>query len=50
MASATSPRSSTTWANNPQFSGVNLVPGTEPFDPNIVGAVLKGLKLKGVGS
>lgn len=37
-------------ANDPQFSGVNLVPGTEPFDPNIVGAVLKGLKLKGLGS
>jgi hypothetical protein len=36
-------------ANDPQFSGVNLVPGTEPFDPNVVGAVLKGLKLKGLG-
>jgi hypothetical protein len=29
-------------ANAPEFSGVNLVPGTEAFDPNIVGAVLKG--------
>jgi hypothetical protein len=27
------------------FSGTNLVPGTEPFDPNVVGAVLKGLSL-----
>jgi hypothetical protein len=30
-------------ANEPGFSGVNLVPGTEPFDPNIIGAVIKGL-------
>ena len=36
-------------ANAPQFSGVNLVPGTEAFDPNIVGAVTKGLSLKGLG-
>jgi hypothetical protein len=27
------------------FSGTNLVPGTEPFHPNVVGAVLKGLGL-----
>jgi hypothetical protein len=27
------------------FSGVNLVPGTEPFNPNVVQAVLKGLGL-----
>jgi hypothetical protein len=25
------------------FSGTNLVPGTEPWNPNVVGAVLKGL-------
>jgi hypothetical protein len=36
-------------ANASQFSGVNLVPGTEAFDPNIVGAVLKGAGLKGLG-
>jgi hypothetical protein len=30
-------------ANEPAFSGVNLVPGTEPFNPNLVGAVIKGL-------
>lgn len=36
-------------ANAPEFSGVNLVPGTEPFDPNIVGAVVKGLNPKGLG-
>ena len=36
-------------ANDRQFSGVNLVPGTEAFDPNIVGAVLKGVGLKGLG-
>jgi hypothetical protein len=35
-------------ANAPEFSGVNLVPGTEPFDSDIVGAVLKG-GLKGLG-
>jgi hypothetical protein len=29
--------------NEPGFSGVNLVPGTEPFNPNLVGAVIKGL-------
>jgi hypothetical protein len=27
------------------FSGTNLVPGTEPFKPNVVGAVLKDLGL-----
>jgi hypothetical protein len=32
-------------ANASGFSGVNLVPGTEPFNPNTVGAVLKGLGL-----
>jgi hypothetical protein len=32
-------------ANEPGFSGVNLVPGTEPFNPNVVGAILKGLRL-----
>ena len=36
-------------ANAPGFSGVNLVPGTEAFNPNIVGAVLKGAGLKGLG-
>jgi hypothetical protein len=36
-------------ANDTQFSGVTLVPGTEPFDPNIVGAVLKDVGLKGLG-
>ena len=36
-------------ANASQFSGVNLVPGTEAFYPNIVGAVLKGAGLKGLG-
>jgi hypothetical protein len=30
-------------ANEPGFSGVNLVPGTEPFSANLVGAVIKGL-------
>jgi hypothetical protein len=30
-------------ANEPAFSGVKLVPGTEPFSPNLVGAVIKGL-------
>jgi hypothetical protein len=33
-------------ANEAGFSGANLVPGTEPFNPNAVAAVLKGL---GVG-
>ena len=32
-------------ANEPGFSGVNLVAGTEPFNPNVVQAVLKGLRL-----
>jgi hypothetical protein len=32
-------------ANAPGFSGVNLVPGTESFNPNVVQAVLKGLGL-----
>jgi hypothetical protein len=32
-------------ANASGFSGVNLVPGTEPFNPGAVGAVLKGLGL-----
>jgi hypothetical protein len=36
-------------AKAPQFSGVNLLPGTEAFNPNIVQAVLKGLNLKGLG-
>ena len=36
-------------ANAPGFSGVNLVAGTEPFNPNIVQAVLKGVSLKGLG-
>jgi hypothetical protein len=36
-------------ANEPGFSGVNLVPGTEAFNANIVGAVLKGAGLKGLG-
>jgi hypothetical protein len=36
-------------ANAPEFSGVNLVPGTEPFNPNVVQAVLKGAGLKGLG-
>jgi hypothetical protein len=36
-------------ANAPEFSGVNVVPGTEQFNPNIVGAVLKGAGLKGLG-
>src|SRR3954447_9805863 len=29
-------------ANESAFSGVNLVPGTEPFSGNVVGAALKG--------
>jgi hypothetical protein len=32
-------------ANAAGFSGVNLVPGTEPFNANIVGAVTKGIGL-----
>ena len=36
-------------ANAAGFSGVNLVAGTEPFNPNIVQAVLKGVSLKGLG-
>jgi hypothetical protein len=32
-------------ANASGFSGVNLVPGTEPFNANAVGAVLKGIGL-----
>jgi hypothetical protein len=36
-------------ANDSSFSGVNLVPGTEPFNPNIVQAVLKGAGVKGLG-
>ncbi|MDQ2623496.1 MAG: serine protease [Actinomycetota bacterium] len=29
-------------SNVPGLSGVNLVPGTEPFTPNLVGAILNG--------
>ncbi len=36
-------------ANDSAFSGVNLVPGTEPFDRNAVGAVLKGVAVKAQG-
>jgi hypothetical protein len=32
-------------ANGAGFSGVNLVPGTEPFNPSTVGAALKGIGL-----
>jgi hypothetical protein len=32
-------------ANEPGFAGVNLVPGTEPFSPGGLAAVLKGLGL-----
>ena len=32
-------------ANAPGFAGVNLVPGTEPFDGNVAQAVLKGIGL-----
>jgi len=32
-------------ANGSGFSGVNLVPGTEPFNASTVGAVLKGIGL-----
>jgi hypothetical protein len=31
-------------ATEPSFAGVNLVPGTEPFNGNLVNAVLKGLQ------
>jgi hypothetical protein len=33
-------------ANAPAFAGVNLVPGTEPFNGDLVGAVRKGLGVK----
>jgi hypothetical protein len=33
-------------ANAPAFAGVNLVPGTEPFNGDVVGAALKGLRVK----
>jgi hypothetical protein len=33
-------------ANAAGFSGVNLVPGTEPFTPGAVGAVLKSVGLQ----
>jgi hypothetical protein len=33
-------------ANASGFSGVNLVPGTEAFNPNVVQAALKGLGVK----
>jgi hypothetical protein len=33
-------------ANDSGLSGVNLVPGTEPFNANVVQAVLKGLGVK----
>jgi hypothetical protein len=36
-------------ANDSGFSGVNLVPGTEPFEGNVVGAVLKGVGVKARG-
>lgn len=32
-------------ANAPGFAGVDLVPGTEPFEGNVVSAVLKGIGL-----
>jgi hypothetical protein len=32
-------------ANEPAFAGVNLVPGTEPFNGDVVRAVLKGVGL-----
>jgi hypothetical protein len=32
-------------ANQAGFSGVNLVPGTEAFNPDVVGAALKGIGL-----
>jgi hypothetical protein len=37
-------------ANDPAFSGVNLVPGTEAFNGNLVGAVTKGVGAKGIGA
>jgi len=33
-------------ANNSAFLGVNLVPGTEPFEANFVGAALKGVGVR----
>ena len=36
-------------ANDSQFSGVNLVPGTEPFNGDVVGAALKGVGVKARG-
>jgi hypothetical protein len=33
-------------ANAPAFAGVNLVPGTEPFNGDVVAAVLKGIGVK----
>jgi hypothetical protein len=36
-------------ANESAFSGVNLVPGTEPFSGNVVGAALKGLGVRARG-
>jgi hypothetical protein len=33
-------------ANAPAFAGVNLVPGTEPFNGDVVAAALKGLGVK----
>ena len=33
-------------ANAPGFAGVDLVPGTEPFDGNVAQAVLKGIGLR----
>ncbi len=36
-------------ANDSAFSGVDLVPGTEAFDGNLVGAVLKGVGAKARG-
>jgi hypothetical protein len=36
-------------ANEQSFSGANLVPGTEPFNGDIVGAVTKGLGIRARG-
>jgi hypothetical protein len=36
-------------ANASQFSGVNLVAGTEPFNGDVVGAALKGIGVKARG-
>jgi len=33
-------------ANAPAFAGVNLVPGTEPFNGDVVAAALKGIGVK----